>query len=257
MTAPQDAEPDTAAKAVQVTDLSVDLGGRLVLRGVDLQIRQGEVVAVLGTNGSGKSTLIKTVVGLLPAARGEVRLFGTPVPRFRAWKRIGYVPQRITAAGGVPATVYEVVSSGLLSRRRLFAPLGAAGKAAIEDALRVVDMADRRKDAVAELSGGQQQRVLIARALVSDPELLILDEPTAGVDLASQQIFADAIRERVARGTTVVMVSHDLGPMDALIDRSVILRRGRIVYDGPPHASQTTAHVHHSHQADDSGWLTS
>ena len=88
-------------------------------------------------------------------------------------------------------------------------------------------MADRRKDAVAELSGGQQQRVLIARALVSDPELLILDEPTAGVDLASQSIFADAIRERVARGTTVVMVSHDLGPMDALIDRSVVLRRGR------------------------------
>ncbi len=105
-------------------------------------------------------------------------------------------------------------------------------------------MADQRKDAVAELSGGQQQRVLIARALVSDPELLILDEPTAGVDLASQQIFADAIRERVARGTTVVMVSHDLGPMDALIDRSVVLRRGRIVYDGPPHASQTHAHVH-------------
>ncbi|GAB3928833.1 metal ABC transporter ATP-binding protein [Kribbella albertanoniae] len=258
MTAPKNAESDTAAKAVQVTDLSVDLGGRLVLRGVDLQIRQGEVVAVLGANGSGKSTLIKTVVGLLPAARGEVRLFGTPVPRFRAWKRVGYVPQRITAAGGVPATVYEVVSSGLLSSRRLFAPLGAARKAAIEDALRVVDMADRRKDAVAELSGGQQQRVLIARALVSDPELLILDEPTAGVDLASQQIFADAIRERVARGTTVVMVSHDLGPMDALIDRSIILRRGRIVYDGPPHASQTSAHVHHSHGAsDDLGWLTS
>ncbi|MFF1820279.1 metal ABC transporter ATP-binding protein [Kribbella sp. NPDC058245] len=257
MTAPKNAEPDTAAKAVQVTDLSVDLGGRLVLRGVDLQIRQGEVVAVLGTNGSGKSTLIKTVVGLLPAARGEVRLFGTPVPRFRAWKRIGYVPQRITAAGGVPATVYEVVSSGLLSRRRLFAPLSAAGKDAIEDALRVVDMADRRKDAVAELSGGQQQRVLIARALVSDPELLILDEPTAGVDLASQAIFADAIRERVKRGTTVVMVSHDLGPMDALIDRSVILRRGRIVYDGPPHASQTSAHVHHSHSDDEPGWLTS
>ena len=86
------------------------------------------MVAVLGTNGSGKSTLIRTIVGLLPAARGEVRLFGTPVPRFRAWQRVGYVPQRITAAGGVPATVYEVVSSGLLSRRRLFTPLGAAAR---------------------------------------------------------------------------------------------------------------------------------
>ena len=248
--------PPEQPPAVQVTDLSVDLGGRLVLRGVDLQIRQGEVVAVLGTNGSGKSTLIRTVVGLLPAARGEVQLFGTPVPRFRQWQRVGYVPQRITAAGGVPATVYEVVSSGLLSRRRLFRPLKAADRAAVEHALELVDMADRRKDAVAELSGGQQQRVLIARALVSDPDLLILDEPTAGVDLASQAIFADAIRERVAGGSTVVMVSHDLGPMDALIDRSVVLRRGRIVYDGPPHASQTHAHVH-PHSADDEpGWLS-
>ena len=242
--------------AVQVTDLSVDLGGRLVLRGVDLQIRQGEVVAVLGTNGSGKSTLIRTVVGLLPAARGEVKLFGQPVPRFRQWQRVGYVPQRITAAGGVPATVQEVVSSGLLSRRRLFRPLKAADRAAVENALELVDMADQRKNGVAELSGGQQQRVLIARALVSDPDLLILDEPTAGVDLASQGIFADAIRERVVGGTTVVMVSHDLGPMDALIDRSVVLRRGRIVYDGPPHASQTHAHVHPHSAEDEPGWLS-
>jgi zinc transport system ATP-binding protein len=150
-----------------------------------------------------------------------------------------------------------VVSSGLLSKRRMFSRLGAAGKQAIENALEVVDMADRRKDAVAELSGGQQQRVLIARALVSDPDLLVLDEPTAGVDLASQQIFADAIRERVARGTTVVMVSHDLGPMDALIDRTVVMRRGRIVYDGPPHSSQTHAHVHHSHTSEEPGWMNS
>jgi zinc transport system ATP-binding protein len=99
--------------------------------------------------------------------------------------------------------------------------------------------------------------VLIARALVSDPDLLILDEPTAGVDLASQAIFADAIRARVARGTTVVMVSHDLGPMDALIDRSIVLRRGRIVYDGPPHDSQTHAHVHpHGSIDDEPGWLS-
>ena len=126
---------ETSPKAVQVADLSVDLGGRLVLRGVDLQIRQGEVVAILGTNGSGKSTLIRTVVGLLPAARGEVRLFGTAVPRFRQWRRVGYVPQRITAAGGVPATVHEVVSSGLLSKRRLFTPLRAADTSAFSSIL--------------------------------------------------------------------------------------------------------------------------
>jgi zinc transport system ATP-binding protein len=250
-------DASAGAPAVQVNDLSVNLGGRLVLRGADLRIRSGEVVAVLGTNGSGKSTLIRTVVGLLPAARGEVSLFGTPVPRFKQWYRIGYVPQRITAAGGVPATVQEVVSSGLLSRRRLFRPMTAANRTAVDDALEIVGMADRRKDGVTELSGGQQQRVLIARALVSDPDLLILDEPTAGVDLASQGVFTGAIRDRVARGTTVVMVSHDLGPMDALIDRSVVLRRGRIVYDGPPHASQTHAHVHpHESGADEPRWLS-
>jgi zinc transport system ATP-binding protein len=255
VTSPDD-DTRRGVKAVQVTDLSVDLGGRLVLRGVDLQIRAGEVVAVLGTNGSGKSTLIRTIVGLLPVARGLVSLFGTPVGRFKQWHRIGYVPQRITAAAGVPATVYEVVSSGRLSRRRLFRPLTAADRTAIDHALEVVGLPDRRKDAVAELSGGQQQRVLIARALASDPDLLILDEPTAGVDLATQGVFTEAIGDRVARGSTVVMVSHDLGPMDALIDRSVVLRRGRIVYDGPPHASQTYAHVHpHGSEADEPGWL--
>jgi zinc transport system ATP-binding protein len=249
----------TAKQAVQVTDLSVDLGGRPVLRGIDLGVRPGEVVVVLGTNGSGKSTLIRTMVGLLPASRGQVSLFGTPATRFRQWHRVGYVPQRITAAGGVPATVHEVVSSGRLSRRRLFRPLSAADRAAIDDALEVVGMADRRKDGVAELSGGQQQRVLIARALASDPELLILDEPTAGVDLATQGVLTEAIRERVARGTTVVLVSHDLGPLEALIDRSVVLRRGRVVYDGPPHAEQTHAHVHPHHGSvpDEPGWLPS
>jgi zinc transport system ATP-binding protein len=249
-------EPSTTPQAVQVTDLSVDLGGRLVLRGVDLTIRRGEVVAVLGTNGSGKSTLVRTIVGLLPPARGQVALFGTPLSRFKQWRRIGYVPQRITAAGGVPATVAEVVSSGRLSRRTLFRPLTKADRVAVDQALTVVGLADKKRDAVDELSGGQQQRVLIARALAAEPELLILDEPTAGVDRASQTVFTTAVRELVSHGTTVLLVSHDLGPMDELIDRAVVLRRGRVVYDGPPQATHTHAHVHpHGQGPDEPGWL--
>ena len=246
-----------SAPAVEVRDLSVDLGGRPVLRGVGLAVRQGEVIAVLGTNGSGKSTLVRTIVGLLPLGRGEVRLFGTPVQRFRQWRRIGYVPQRITAAGGVPATVQEVVTSGRLARRRLFRPLTAADKTAIGHSLEVVGLADRRRDAVAELSGGQQQRVLIARALAGEPDLLILDEPTAGVDQASQAVFGDAVHDLVARGTTVILVSHDLGPMDALVDRCVVLRGGRIAYDGPSHTPESHSHVHpHGPDHDDRpGWL--
>jgi zinc transport system ATP-binding protein len=222
-----------------------------------MEVRAGEVVAVLGTNGSGKSTLIRTIVGLLPPARGEVRLFGTPVPRFRQWYRVGYVPQRITAAGGVPATVQEVVASGRLARRRLFRPLTTADRAAIAHGLETVGLADRRRDAVAELSGGQQQRVLIARALAGEPELLILDEATAGVDVASQAVFAETVRTLVGRGTTVVLVSHDLGPMDALIDRCVVLRNGRVAYDGSPHAAQSHAHVHPHAPGDGEGpgWL--
>ena len=248
---------EPAPPAVEVRDLAVDLGGRAVLRGVGLAVRQGEVIAVLGTNGSGKSTLIRTIVGLLPLGSGEVRLFGTPVQRFHQWRRIGYVPQRITAAGGVPATVQEVVTSGRLARRRLFRPLGAADKAAILHSLDVVGLSDRRRDAVAELSGGQQQRVLIARALAGEPDLLILDEPTAGVDQASQAVFSDAVHELVARGTTVILVSHDLGPMDALVDRCVVLRNGRIAYDGPSHTPDTHSHVHpHGPDHDDRpGWL--
>jgi zinc transport system ATP-binding protein len=242
--------------AVRVTDLSVDLGGRLVLRGVGLDVRMGEVVAVLGTNGSGKSTLVRTVVGLLPAARGQVALFGTPVTRFRHWYRLGYVPQRTTAASGVPATVHEVVSSGRLARRSWFRPLGSADRTAIDAALEVVGLTDRRRDAVSELSGGQQQRVLIARALAVEPELLILDEPTAGVDLTSQTVFTDAVRTLVARGTTVILVSHDLGPMESLIDHAVVLRNGRVAYDGPPHGTHTHAHVHpHEPYAEGPGWL--
>jgi len=247
--------PDNSP-AVQVTGLSVALDGRVVLHAVDLSVRPGEVVAVLGTNGSGKSTLIRTVVGLLPAAAGEVRLFGTPVGRFRQWRRVGYVPQRITAAGGVPATVQEVVTSGRLSRRKLLRPVTQTDRAAVDAALEAVGLADRRRDAVAELSGGQQQRVLIARALAGEPELLILDEPTSGVDLASQAVFADAVRTLVRRGTTVVLVSHDLGPMDLLIDRCVVLRAGVVAYDGPPHGAQTHAHVHpHGPDVETPGWL--
>ena len=249
-------EPSTVP-AVEVTELSVDLGGRLVLRGIDVTVRRGEVVALLGTNGSGKSTLVRAMVGLLPPARGRVELFGTPLGRFRQWRRVGYVPQRITAAGGVPATVTEVVASGRLSRRTLFRPLGKVDRAAIDQALTVVGLADRKRDAVDELSGGQQQRVLIARALAGEPDLLILDEPTAGVDRASQAVFTNAIRELVGRGTTVVLVSHDLGPMHDLIDRAVVLRRGRVVYDGPPQPrAETHAHVHpHGPGPDEPGWL--
>ncbi|MET9935241.1 MULTISPECIES: metal ABC transporter ATP-binding protein [unclassified Streptomyces] len=243
-----DREP-AAAPVISVRGATAALGGRPVLRGVDLTVHRGEVVALLGANGSGKSTAVRSVIGQVPLTGGTIELFGTERKRFRDWARVGYVPQRTTAASGVPATVREVVTSGRLSRRR-FGRLSKEDRAAVERAIALVGLADRAGDPVDALSGGQHQRVLIARALASGPELLIMDEPMAGVDLASQEILAATLHEQVAGGVTVLLVLHELGPLEPLIDRAVVLRDGCVVHDGPPpeavgqHALPGHDHVH-------------
>ena len=143
-----------AEPVIAMREVRADLGSRPVLRGVDLTVRRGEVVALLGANGSGKSTAVRSVIGQVAIADGEIELFGTPRRRFRDWARIGYVPQRTTAAGGVPATVTEVVSSGRLSRTR-FGVFRKADREAVRHALELVGMADRAKDSV-DARGGRQ-----------------------------------------------------------------------------------------------------
>ncbi|WP_229402473.1 metal ABC transporter ATP-binding protein [Micromonospora okii] len=238
------------APVVTVTHAAVGYDGRPVLRDVSLTVDAGEVVAVLGANGSGKSTLIRAVLGLVPLHAGSVSLFGVPQRRFRRWHRVGYVPQRLGAGGGVPATVREVVASGRLARRGVLRPPGRADRAAVDAALAAVGLADRADDPVATLSGGQQQRTLIARALAGEPELLVLDEPTAGVDAASQEAFAGALRGFLDGGGTVLLVAHELGPLRPLISRAVVVHHGGIAHDGPVpepaghHAEPDHDHVH-------------
>ncbi|WP_405099678.1 metal ABC transporter ATP-binding protein [Micromonospora sp. NBC_01412] len=238
------------APVITVTRGAVGYDGRPVLRDVSLTVTVGEVVAVLGANGSGKSTLIRAVLGLVPLHAGSISLFGAPLRRFRQWQRIGYVPQRLGAGGGVPATVREVVASGRLARRGVLRPPGRADRAAVDAALTAVGLADRAGDPVATLSGGQQQRTLIARALAGEPELLVLDEPTAGVDAASQEAFAGALRGFVDGGGTVLLVAHELGPLRPLISRAVVVHQGGIAHDGPVpepaghHADPDHDHVH-------------
>jgi zinc transport system ATP-binding protein len=247
---------------IDAVEGNLALAGRPVLRSINLTVRRGEVVAILGSNGSGKSTLVRGLLGLLPWTSGDIRLFGTPLSRFGQWERIGYVPQLMTATSGVPATVQEVVSSGRLARRRLLLPMSGADRAAVRAALGAVEMLDRRSDALSQLSGGQQHRVLIARALAVEPDLFVLDEPTAGVDHASQLNLVETLRPRVETGATVLLVLHELGPLAQIIDRAVLLRDGRIAYDGPP-PDDASLHGfnehHHARPASDtvplhSGW---
>ncbi|MGY2875250.1 zinc transport system ATP-binding protein [Marmoricola sp. URHA0025 HA25] len=230
---------------IEITGGGVTLSGRPILRDVDLHVEAGEVVALLGANGSGKSTLVKAVLGLLPMSAGHVRLFGRPLEDFDAWQRLGYVPQRSTITQGVPSTVREVVAAGRLARRRPFQLPRAEDRLAVRDALEAVGLADRAAQQVATLSGGQQQRVLMARTLAGQPELLVLDEPNAGVDLVSQQAIAATLADRARAGSTIVVVLHELGPFEPLIGRTVVLREGRVTYDGAPSSLEQAGHGEH------------
>ena len=242
---------------VEVARAVAGYDDRVVLRDVSLAVEAGEVVAILGANGSGKSTLVRAILRLVPLISGRVTLFGDP--RFRSWQRIGYVPQRLGAGAGVPATVREVVGSGLVARRGIFRLPGAADRAAVSNALAAVGLADRAGDPVASLSGGQQQRTLIARALAGRPDLLVLDEPTAGVDAASQAAFAGALRTFVDGGGTVLLVAHELGPLAPLVSRCVVVHNGTIAHDGDVpepaghHADPGHDHVHPHAPADPPG----
>ncbi|MGH3412696.1 MAG: metal ABC transporter ATP-binding protein [Marmoricola sp.] len=239
-------EPD---HVIDVRGAAVTIGGRPILRDLDLTVRRGEVVALMGANGSGKSTLVKTVLGLNPLAAGEIRLFGSPLRDFRAWHRLGYVPQRSTITQGVPATVTEVVASGRMARRRPFVPAGRADRAAVRDAIATVGLTDRSRHAVGTLSGGQQQRVLMARTLAGDPELLVLDEPNAGVDRLSQEAIARTLAERAARGATILVVLHEPGPFAPLIRRTLVMQEGRLVHDGPAGPEPFHDEGHHHREA--------
>lgn len=227
--APATALADSVA---EIRDGSVAIDGRPILRQISVSIPAGQFVALLGANGSGKSTLVRAFTGLRALSSGSVSLFGTPLRKFDDWSRIGFVPQRTNASGGVPASVWEIAASGRLSRRKPFRPFTGDDRRAVSGAIAAVGLSGRERDGIATLSGGQQQRVLIARALAGEPDLFFLDEPTAGVDLSSQQSLADLLSELKANGSTVVLVAHELGALAPLVDRAVIMRDGRVIHDG-------------------------
>ena len=255
--------PTVSALSSGSTDPVLDLRSaafgyaeRMIITDIDLTVHPGEVVAVLGPNGSGKSTLVKGLVGLAQHTAGEVRLFGEPLDHVHDRWRLGYVPQRHTLATSLRTTVGEVVGVGRVAHTPWWAPWragSAENKRLIAQSLSLVGLGDQQRTDVTTLSGGQQRRVLIARALAAQPEAILMDEPTAGVDRANQQVLGEVLTRLAAAGRTMVIVTHELEAIRPAVTRAVAIDSGRIIYDGPPDAIDTsiTGHVHHHHDDDD------
>lgn len=219
--------------ALLLEDVSVELGGRPVLRKVDLRVDRGELVGLLGPNGAGKTTLIRTVLGLLRPHTGRVLLDGRPVAPGRT--SIGYVPQRHEFAWDQPVSVADVVVSGLTGRLGLLRRPRAADWEAVAEAVERVGMTALADRPVGRLSGGQRQRVLVARALVLEADLLLLDEPFTGLDLPAQEMLSVLFADLAHEGRAVLMTTHDLlGALDGC-DRLALLNR-TVVASGAPHS---------------------
>ena len=205
---------------VTVKELSVILGGTKILDGLSLNVQEGEFLGIVGPNGGGKTTLLRVILGLQKPTSGNVTVFGhDPVVSRR---RIGYVPQRLDFDRDFPVTVEETVLMGRLSSRGLFRRYGAQDRELAEHALETVGMKGLRNHQVGELSGGELQRLLIARALISEPELLLLDEPTASIDPEMKTTIYDLL-DTLTQSMTIILVTHDTGTISRNVSRIACL----------------------------------
>jgi zinc/manganese transport system ATP-binding protein len=220
-----------AANAVQVEDGQVRLGGHVVWSDVSIAIAQGEFAAILGPNGSGKTTLLRVLLGELALAHGQASVLGRPPGALKG--QIGYLPQRRHFDAGARVRGIDIVRLGL-DGARWGLPLRRSGAARIAEAIELVGASEYAKRPIGALSGGEQQRLLIAQALVSEPRLLILDEPLDSLDLPNQSVVA-ALLERICRtrGVTILLVAHDVNPLLSYLDRVVYFGAGRAVVGEP------------------------
>ncbi|HXF72287.1 MAG TPA: metal ABC transporter ATP-binding protein [Actinomycetota bacterium] len=213
---------------IELADVRFAYGATPVLEGVDLALGPGEFAVLAGANGSGKSTLLKLCVGLLRPQAGAVRLLGGDPRDPEARRRVGYAPQGLHLATSLPVSVREVVAAGLVARRGPFGWGSRDDRGRIEAALRAVGLEELSAECLFELSGGQQQRAILARALVGEPDVLLLDEPTTGIDQHLRPRIAAELRRRAEGGATVVVVSHDPDDFHDVCDRILVVDRGRV-----------------------------
>ncbi|MEW6586191.1 MAG: metal ABC transporter ATP-binding protein [Nitrospirota bacterium] len=217
---------------VRVENLTFRYNSLEVLNDISFGIQAGDYVGLVGPNGSGKTTLIKAILGLIRPDSGKISIFGRNISEFGEWHRIGYLPQRLLLNPYFPATVKEIVSLGLFSKKSFPKRLKKSDEAAINYALKLMDVSDIKDTLIGELSGGQQQRVLGARALVNEPELLILDEPTTALDPEAREHFYHFLRElNQERNVTIILVTHDSATIGKYASKLLYIDK-RIIFFG-------------------------
>lgn len=231
--ASRDASTRAAFPAIEVEHLTVSYGPAPALLDVSFSISPGQLVGVIGPNGSGKSTLIKAILGFVKPDYGQVRLFGEPADKAKG--RVAYVPQRGSVDWDFPITVREVALMGRYGHRRWWQDMAAEDVRIADESLAMVRMSDYRDRQIGQLSGGQQQRVFMARALAQGAEILLLDEPFAGVDAATERAILDVLEGAKQAGRTLVVVHHDLTTAGEYFD-SLLLLKQRLFAHGPPSA---------------------
>lgn len=245
---------------IECEKVSFRYGNDQVLQDISFAVKPGDYVGLVGGNGSGKTTLLKILLGLLISERGEVRVFGVAVGSFQDWEKIGYVPQNVFRGDlGFPATVREVIESGHLRGVDFWCRFGSKHCDDVEEAARRAGITHLLSKRIGELSGGERQRVFIARALVSRPELLVLDEPTTGIDAETEEKFYAFLEELNVSGMTIILVSHDLEAVARRVKTVLCLNRRLVCFGKPASLKQNevlralygseknTPHHEHSH----------
>lgn len=205
-----------------------------ILTNISFRLQAGDYLGIVGPNGSGKSTMIKLILGLLPPSKGTIELFGGIMTDFIDWHKVGYLSQRINSFNPhFPATAREIVGLGLLSSKSYPRRITKSDEKAINNALGLMDILDIKNKLIGELSGGQQQRVLIARALVNEPELLILDEPTTALDPEAREKFFGTLRDlNEKKNVTLIIITHDIGTIGKYASRLLYLDKQVVFYGG-------------------------
>ncbi len=218
-----------------VKNLSFIVRENTILSNISLEIFHGEYIAIIGPNGGGKTTLIRMLLGLEKPTSGEVRLFGKKMKNFKEWHKIGFVPQRASLVDeNFPATVEDIVKMGRVAKRGIFAGFSKEDAEVVEDAMAKMDIIHLKDKMIGTLSGGQRQRTMIARALASSPEILILDEPNTGVDMVSQQRFYKLLSKlNKEENITIVFITHDIGVIADDITRLFTINQQAAICNNP------------------------